>query len=223
MFTRGCRRAYLGSLDPLGGRAGHDESRCLVSHFLKINATCLLGGSNYAVNTWTYSGDGAQTFGVTDAEKTAQANAAITQLKAFYATLSAAGLFGTWVIGQSVVEYETGEDPAYVVATPQTQTAGAGSTGPLQPSAVITLRTALAGKSFRGRKYIGPLYLGALAANLVSTGFVTACNNAIATLIAAPTGSHLVPAIWSKTLDVTNKITSGSSSQQLRTMRSRAS
>jgi hypothetical protein len=194
-----------------------------MSHFLRIDAKTLIGGSNYAVNVWHYSADGGVTFGSDDAAKTTQANAAITQLKAFYTTLSAAGLYGAWTIGSAVVEYQTGDDPRYVVATPQTVSAGAGSVTAMAPTACLTLRTALAGKSFRGRKYIGPLYYAAMTGNLVATSMVTAINNATATLLAAPTGSQLVPCIYSPTLDVTNKITNGSTTQLLRTMRSRAS
>lgn len=193
-----------------------------MSHFMLITAKSNFGGTNDCVNTWHYSADGSAIFGTTPSAKTAQANAAITQIRAFYNSLGAAGLWNAWTVGSAVIEYQTGQPPSYVTATPLTSTAGSGSVGVLQTAAVITWRTALAGKSYRGRSYIGPLFLSAYSMPLISTSFVTACNTAAATLIAAPGVGDLVPAVYSPTLDITTRITSGVSSQKCRTMRSRA-
>lgn len=194
----------------------------MAAHFLLITAKANFGGSNDAVNTWHYSADGSTIFGPDDASKTAQANEAIDQLKVFYTALNNPGLSNTWTIGSSVIEYQTGQPPRYVTATPQDSDLGSGAVSGLQLACCLSWRTALAGKSYRGRTFLGPLTAPAFAMPSIDPTFVGRVNTAAAALIAAPGVGDLVPAVYSPTLDITTRITSGLATTKCRTMRSRA-
>jgi hypothetical protein len=108
----------------------------------------------------------------------AAATAFITALKNFYT--SCGPLFGTstaTTIGTQVVTVE--DPPVIVPATPQVANGTVSSTiaTPAQLAAVASWRTALAGRSFRGRTYLGPLVQGALNGQSLSS----TANNAIGT------------------------------------------
>lgn len=195
----------------------------MAAHYLRIAAVASLGAGNTAVNTYHYSADGVGVFGLTAGAVVTQANNAITQLRTYYNALATAGLLFQWTIGAVVTEHQTGQPPQYVAATPLNSTLVGGTLAALQVAAVISWRTALAGKSFRGRSYIGPLRSTSFTypdlANTIPTAFMAAAN----ALIAAPSSADLVPAVYSPTLDQTTRITSSLCTQALRTMRSRAS
>lgn len=205
-------------------------------HFLQITSSKDMGGGNLAVNVWHVA---PGTGGWVGIDTTAVANAFIGYIKAYLDPINAQGVWGGQVIGQSVIEYEYGEAPKYVPATAQTATdTGTGAIQPLQLAAVCSWRTALAGRSYRGRTFLGPLKATAVVAGTLSGTLVAAINTA-ATAYAARASSGFKPVVvsksglhWHKTGDhtysssfhngFTTPITSGSASASIRTMRSRA-
>ena len=205
-------------------------------HYLQITAVKDLGGGNLAVNTWHVAPDTAGWLG---ADTTAIANTFIGYLKTFYDAVNAAGVYGGQTIGGVVVEYEYGEDPKYVPATPQIATdTGTGALYPPQLAAVVSWRTALAGRSFRGRTYLGVLRSQAFGGNMLTSTFVSAVNTAATTLAGRVSSSFRFCVVsktgtrWHKTGDhtyassfhtgFTTQITSGSTTMTPRTLRSRA-
>jgi hypothetical protein len=86
--------------------------------------------------------------------------------------------------------------PRIVPIVPQLLSGSGGATqDPPQLALVITWRTDLAGPSFRGRSYIGPLKSGSAPAGQFAGGTVTTAQNAataLLTAINALTGHHLV-------------------------------
>lgn len=195
-----------------------------MSRFLRITAHWSLGGSNSAVNTWHFSADGAGIiFGPTQSDIENQADAAIQQLKTMYNAVAVAGLAGAWIIGDVVTEHQTGQPPKYVNATSATSTVSPGTLDAYQLAGVTSWKTGLAGRSYRGRTFWGPLKSSAFSKPDLSSGWVTSVNAATAAFLAAPTGGDLVPCVYSPTLDQTTAIVSGLTSTACRTMRSRAS
>jgi hypothetical protein len=194
-----------------------------VAHFLTITSSFAIATNNHAVNTFHYSADGSTLFGSSDAAKIGQANDAINQLQTFYNALSTAGILGSWRIGDVVVEHETGQPPRYVAATPKQSINTSGSNYAFQVAAVCSWRTAKAGRSYRGRSYIGPLRSTAMSGPDISSTFAAAVATAAAALIAAPGTGQLVPAVYSAKNDTTERITSALCTTACRTMRSRAS
>jgi hypothetical protein len=194
-----------------------------MSHYLLITAEATLGAGNKAVNTFHYSADGAgKVFGPDQDSIVIQANHAIDQLKSFYQVLTVAFVRGDWTIGSVVTEHQTGQPVKYVAATPQTETGASGVAVPEQLAGCISWRTGLAGRSHRGRSYMGPLTQDALTADRMNSGWAGAVNSAAATLISAPSSSDLVLCVYSEVLDQTTAITQGTTTDLVRTMRSRA-
>lgn len=193
-----------------------------MAHFLTITSSFAIATNNHAVNTFHYSADGSSVFGTTPSAVVTQANTAINQLQTFYTALCTAGLLGQWRIGDVVVEHQTGSPPAYVAATPKQSVATSGTNYAFQVAAVCSWRTALAGRSYRGRSFIGPLRSSALTGPDISSAFAAAVQAAATTLIAAPGVGDLVPAVYSALHDQTTRITSAICTQACRTMRSRA-
>lgn len=205
-------------------------------HYLQITASKDMGGGNLAVNVWHVAPSAA---GWTGADTTVVANEWIGYIKTFYDSCAAAGLWGGQTIGATVIEYEHNEVPKYVPATAQTATdTGTGAIQPLQLAAVVSWRTALAGRSFRGRTYLGPLKATAMSTGTLAGTFVNAVNTAAGVLIAHTSGTFKLHVVsksglhWHKTGDHTysstsytgtsTPITSGSTTASIRTMRSRA-
>ena len=205
-------------------------------HYLQITAQKDLGGGNLAVNTFHVAPSDAGWIGT---DRTTVANLFIGYLKTFYDAVNAAGVYGGQTIGSTVIEYEYGEDPKYVACTPQIATdTGTGALYPPQLAAVVSWRTALAGRSFRGRTYLGVLRSQAFGGNILTTTFASAVNTAATTLAGRASGSFRFCVVsktgtrWHKTGDhtyassfhtgFTTPITSGSTSTTPRTLRSRA-
>jgi hypothetical protein len=205
-------------------------------HYLQITSSRDMGGGNLAVNVWHVAPDAG---GWVGADTTAIANAFIGYIKAFLDTVNAAGVWGGQVIGGTVIEYEYGVAPKYVPATAQVATdTGVGSIQPLQLAAVVSWRTALAGRSYRGRTFLGPLKADGVSGSTLSGGLVSAINTAATTYAGRQSGA-MKPVVmsksgthWHKTGDhtyssafhagFTTPITSGSTTAAVRTMRSRA-
>jgi len=117
--------------------------------------------------------------------------------------------------------------PTILGATALSSTAGTGGgTIPPQLASVVSWRTATAGRTGRGRTYIGKLGSNAMTAGNVTAAFAAAASGAAATLISAV--SALTPAsgpvkfcVWSPTLGVSREILTGSMDTTFDTMRSR--
>lgn len=205
-------------------------------HYLQIPYLNDMGGGNTIVNTFHVAPDAG---GWAGADTTAIANYWIGRLKTFYDACVTAGLRGGGTIGGTVIEYEYQEAPKYVPATAQSVASGSGGTlQALQLACCVSWRTALAGRRYRGRTYLGPLTTTAVSMPALAASFVSGVNAAATTLIAGASGSFKLAVMsksglfWIKTGDheyssgnrdgFTTHITSGSASNAIRTMRSRA-
>jgi hypothetical protein len=119
-------------------------------------------------------------------------------------------------------------EPLIIGATPVTSTVGSG--GALQPpqlASVVSWRSAVSGRSGRGRTYLGNLAAGAAASDKLSASFVTTVNTAAATLITAVKAvtvggaSTVAFTVWSPTKGLCRDILSGFTDVTWDTMRSR--
>lgn len=112
-------------------------------------------------------------------------NGILTDIKAFY-TPAATYMTTNWTIGSRVLEYlPGGTAPVIIGATPQVQVMSGSNAMPPQLAAVVSWRTPLAGPSFRGRTFLGPLNNTAFSAASLSGAFTAAMNTAASTLITA--------------------------------------
>lgn len=149
---------------------------------------------------------------------TADAQLAVDALDAFYT--SCAALYNsttTIVIGTQVVEI-TANPPVIKAITPGSVT-GTGGTAqaPYQLANVVSLRTPVAGRSYRGRVYLGPISDTALNGAIISGALVTSIQNAANTLVA--TGR---PVVWSEKLQNYTVVTSAIVNGAVETQRRRA-
>jgi hypothetical protein len=190
-------------------------------HFLQITAKRDLGGGNTAVNTYAFHPDSGSVWSGTN--RTTVANLLIGHLKTFYTALGAGGMSGAYDIGTVVLEYDGTNPPVYVPTTPQTSTVTASTTIANQLAAVCTWRTAIAGRRFRGRSYIGPLTIGVVSSAAISSTFVNAANTAVTTLLSNIAGTTFDLCVASHANDSSESVTSGVFTSAVRTMRSRAS
>ena len=138
-------------------------------------------------NTSNVSGTSNNVFNI--GNDVALADATITNMlnaiKNFYAAL-ATYVNGTFSIGSRVLEYRPGVPaPRIVPVAAVTQVLTASSPLPAQLAAVMAWRTALAGRRYRGRTYIGPLNQAALTNQSLNGTFITNANAAAATMITA--------------------------------------
>jgi hypothetical protein len=113
--------------------------------------------------------------------------AAIADISTFYGSFNAYLRSGTVItIGERVLNVST--TPAGVIpVTPATQSGATGTASlPPEVAAVVSWRSGLAGARYRGRTYLGPLAVAALATGgEFVTGFVTALQGAASTLVTA--------------------------------------
>lgn len=205
-------------------------------HYLQVTYSNDFGGGNVIVNTYHIAPDAG---GWTGADRTAIANYWIGRLKTFYDSCVTGGLRGGGTIGSVVVEYEHNEAPKYVPATAVSVATGSGGTlQSLQLAACVSWRTALAGRSYRGRTYLGPLTSTGVSMPALAPGLVSAINAAATVLIAGASGTFRLHVVsksglhWHKTgshtytsssyTGTSTPITSGSTTSAVRTMRSRA-
>jgi hypothetical protein len=205
-------------------------------HYLQITANRDMGGGNQCVNVFHVAPSSGGWIGT---DTTAIANYFIGRLQTFYTSCGTAGLAGGQTIGQTVIEYEYNEAPKYVPATAVSVGASTGGAfQPLQLAAVVSWRTALAGRAYRGRSFLGPLTASAVSGSALAAGFVSGVNAAATVLVASASGTFKFVVVsksglhWHKTGDhtyasafhtgFTTPITSGSTGNAIRTMRSRA-
>lgn len=146
---------------------------------------------------------------------TAELNAGITRITAFY-TAHASFLTSTcfWTAGTRVLELDM-EDPSAPPVikgtTAGTTVAGTGGVQTINQAAIcIAWRTAIAGRSYRGRTFMGVLAATAVAGGTMSGGLtgsvIAAGNNLITTLAALATPLHLV--VYSRKVPACPPITS---------------
>lgn len=109
-----------------------------------------------SVNVWHYEIPG--TAPVTEA------NSAITALDTFYGAITSVLSAATWTIGR-VVRTVDQTPNQYIGATPQTQATTGATVSPLQVCALVSFTSSTVGGSYRGRKYLGPITTGSVAAN----------------------------------------------------------
>lgn len=117
------------------------------------------------------------------------ANAFIADLTTFYTAIK--GLYRTGVsisVGNSA---QTVVKPPLIVSTVPQIVAGTGATpgGPPEMSLVLTWRTAIAGRSYRGRSYIGPLSTTVTSQPVPQAANITTLQNAANALVAASKAS----------------------------------
>jgi hypothetical protein len=150
-------------------------------HRLTVEGVGAASLSGKAINVCHYSANNTAT--ITDHQTV------VTKLKDFYT--SCAGIFpnnlsitvGTRVIALKTVPEIVPVTPASVALTSNA------SNEPAQLALCVAWRTLKAGPRYRGRTFLGPLYLGAMATNgAVVPAQITAVNNAATTLLAAVQG-----------------------------------
>lgn len=132
-------------------------------------------------------------------------NATTAVAQAVYAALLAAGGWTTWrplinttnsIAGIDLRDLRTANQP--IVQSTGAAVAGTGAGGALPPgdALVVTLRSALVGRSARGRVYLPGLDQAAMAAGgVAAAGTVTAAAGLITALSAALTASSITLAI----------------------------
>jgi hypothetical protein len=121
------------------------------------------------------------------------------------------------------IDQTTGKVVATAFGT-ATFTATGGTTGlPQQCAEVITMRTALAGPSFRGRMYLPPVTITALGAGgILVTANVTTILNAYANAFIALIADGGSPGVWSDTHKTFTPITQVEVDNIIDTQRRRA-
>lgn len=106
-------------------------------------------------------------------------------LKTFYTAL-ATYVCGTFSIGSRILEFAAAGGPPRIVAVAAVaQTNAVATPLPGQLALCLSWRTALAGKRYRGRTFLGPLNVAVNASGAVVAGAITAVNNAAAVLVPA--------------------------------------
>lgn len=208
---------------------------------LSFDARTLISGNNYGVNVWHVK----TAAGVNPT--VAECNAILAKFKAFYDYLASTRAPGTVSIGTKVLwfdetwwtkpvgkpgkpGYEKGffnTPPNIVGATPVTGVTGTGGLAlPPQLAAVISWKTASAGRSYRGRTYVAQLGDVSRSGAAIHTATISYLNTAATNLITdvsgvTVAGGTVFLSVWSPTTGKAYVITSGSSDATWDTMRSR--
>lgn len=189
----------------------------LVAYRYRVIVENSVGVSGKSLNVFNVGSDAL----VSDANVTLM----LGDLKTFY-TAIATYVYGTYSIGARVLEYQAaGGPPRIVTVAPVAQVSAASASLPPQLSVVVAWRTALAGKSYRGRTFLGPLNGAAQAGGAVTAAAQTAVNTAAANLITnlkpRTTGSvGLV--VHSDHANVDTPVVVGATDLRMDTMRSRS-
>lgn len=146
----------------------------------------------------------------------ANLNAAIAQIRVFYAALAAYNpSTQVWTAGTRVLELDSANPalpPVIMGCTPAAVVAGTGGVQTINQACLcIAWRTGTAGRSYRGRTFFGALAASVVAGGVVGSGIVTAVNNAanalITNLFALTPSCHLT--VYSRKVGVCTDITSG--------------
>jgi hypothetical protein len=150
--------------------------------------------------------------------------AAVSAIKDFYTTLKPYyRSVSTMTVGYKVID-RTAVPWSFVAVTPLS-VIGTGVGGPIAPqlAGVVTWRTALVGKSYRGRSFLGPFDASASGGNL----WLAACGAAMLAAANALVAASNAAATWKLSIyshkhNTLAHVTSAATSQNMRTMRSRA-
>lgn len=170
--------------------------------------------SSAAVNVWSYQVPGG-------AVSTTQANEAIQQVDAFFEAIKVYLAPATWTHGARVTTL--GILPPTLIAATALTTVTTGTTqAPRQAAATFTMNTQFLGKSYRGRKYIGPLSNGALSStgDVLDPTFVAALQTNINPFL-TPTAAGAQLAVFSEKLNVGQAVTGIIARSPIRTQRRR--
>jgi hypothetical protein len=179
------------------------------------------------LNTLPGPGGGANVFNVASSAALTDANltSILAHLKTFY---TAVGSYvpGVFTIGSRILEFTPGA-PAPTIRTvaSASQTNASSSPLPGQLCSVVAWRTALAGKSYRGRTFLGPLNAAALTGTAISGAFIAAANAAAAALITnvrAVTDPAWGLVVHSDAIPTDTPVTSGLMDGRPDTLRSRS-
>jgi hypothetical protein len=163
--------------------------------------------------------------GATSGEITDQVTSAAGALEAMYTQLAEFCYVGNTVIQHSGEWVEVGvEDPEFAISPAWTETVGDIANGmPPHDCLVVTWRTALAGRSGRGRTFLSPLNDVALEADGTPTAsfrtLVEAAADEIITYNGDPDQGQFV--VWSPTDEIARSITSRSTRNIFASLRSR--
>lgn len=148
----------------------------------------------------------------------------LTDLKLIY---TAFGTYTsvTWTVGSRILELlPDGSPPVIRNIVPLNQAGGVGTVQPPQLAAVISWKTPLAGPSFRGRTFLGPLTSTAITAGGLNSAFLSAMQPAAVAVIsnmpAHANGGGLCVRSTTKELDTL--ITSSAINSKVDTLRKRA-
>jgi len=169
-------------------------------------------------NLAVVSGLGANVWHVQPAtDALVDVQAAIDGIRDFYTAL--AGRYNTsttLVVGSRVLRIDVTPQP--IIASTPRVVAGTDGGGaiPAQLANVVSWRTAIAGRSYRGRTYLGPFAASQLSGTVWISGLSTGIGTAAAALIAA---GRIV--VWSEKLQVATPIIGYATDTHVETMRSR--
>lgn len=176
---------------------------------LRIPVKVTAAGRRPAYNIWHM---------FSPASTLADAQTAVDLLRDFYTSIAA--LFNSTTaieIGANVVRI-TDVPPVILPVTIRNLVGTGGTTqAPYQLANVISLRTPLAGRSFRGRIYLGPISDSAMTGAIIGGALNTTMQTAAATLVA----SNLVT-VWSEKLQNHTIVTSALTNTAVETQRRRA-
>ena len=156
----------------------------------------------------------------------ADVQAAVDVIRDFYTTIRVIYDVGTfWTIGSRVLRVDVNPDEITPVTPRGVQGSGTGGSAAPQLAQVVSWRTPLAGRSFRGRTYLGPLAQGAIANSQLASAASTAVIAGITPLVTASIIG--VYSQWDhkvkRPVPLFTKITQGATSANLETQRRRAS
>jgi hypothetical protein len=179
-------------------------------------ATGLAGNGDQWANVIGMAGNAAN---FTNAEDAANA------IKAFYTSINADAIFGSgWTLTEIKVTAGTSSGPNPVFVFPQTLASSALSRLPGQNAIVVSWKTGLGGRSFRGRTYLGPISQAVItSAGVVSAGSRTTIQNAATALIAALDTVGMPLAVYSRKLGEATPVTSAAVGTTVDTQRRRRS
>jgi hypothetical protein len=181
---------------------------------IRVIASITGGIPRPAINVWHSS--------VADTTS-ANAQGFVDALRDFYTT--AASLFPSTVtitVGTAVTAIST-TPPLILAPTPRVIAGtGTGGASAAQLAEVVSWRTPFAGKSFRGRTYLGPIAVSAITGGILNTPVTTAVQNAANALVAASNSSvDWDMVVWSTKLNTQSTISSGVANNKLETQRRR--
>jgi len=184
---------------------------------VRVVAEVVRGAAVVGANVFHASLDGSN--------DTSDVNVFISDLGDFYTAL--AGMYtGDSTINVGGVVATVGEDPNYFVpaTTVSVDCNGSNTAQPNNSAAIVTWRTGLAGRSYRGRTYLGPFANGTTDGN--GTNLPSANQDAIQAaaddlVTASATSAQYSLVVWSEKLQSGTVVTAGQCRDYLASQRGR--